>query len=155
TKDLLFENEQVPASASLADTLNKEPEHISSKDPEELIRKFREDSFFLPEQQQKLISQWCFQNPVRCFNSERYNLNLIKKYFVTHIAQSGDVKVANKTRKNNFPLSLKEYEDCQRVFRERGMKTLADWLHFYNNLAVEPFLDALESTRDFYTGLGI
>lgn len=42
TKDLLFENEQVPASASLADTLNKEPEHISSKDPEELIRKFRE-----------------------------------------------------------------------------------------------------------------
>lgn len=50
---------------------------------------------------------------------------------------------------------MKEYEDCQRVFRERGMKTLADWLHFYNNLAVEPFLDALESTRDFYTGLGI
>lgn len=42
TKDLLFENEQVPASASLADTLNKEPEHVSSKDPEELIRKFRE-----------------------------------------------------------------------------------------------------------------
>ena len=58
-------------------------------------------------------------------------------------------------RKNNFPLSLKEYEDCQRVFRERGMKTLADWLHFYNNLAVEPLLDALESTRDFYTALGI
>lgn len=42
TKDLLFENEQLPASASLADTLNKEPEHISNKDPERLIRKFRD-----------------------------------------------------------------------------------------------------------------
>lgn len=58
-------------------------------------------------------------------------------------------------QEKQFSLSLKEYEDCQRVFRERGMKTLADWLHFYNNLAVEPFLDVLESTRDFYTGLGI
>ena len=35
------------------------------------------------------------------------------------------------------------------------MKTFADWLHFYNNLDVELFLDALESIRDFYTGLGI
>jgi len=42
TEHLLFENEQLPASASLADTLNKEPEHIFSKDPEELIQKFRE-----------------------------------------------------------------------------------------------------------------
>ena len=50
---------------------------------------------------------------------------------------------------------LEEYEDCQRVFRERGMKTFAGWLHFYNNLDVEPFLDALESTQDFYTGFGI
>ena len=41
------------------------------------------------------------------------------------------------------------------MFRERGMKTFADWLQFYNNLDVEPFLEAKESTRDFYTGLGI
>lgn len=58
-----------------------------------------DDSFFPPGQQQKFISQWCFQNPVRGFNSGRYNLNLIKKYFVTHIAQSRDVKVANKQNK--------------------------------------------------------
>ena len=42
TKDLLFENEHVPVSVSLADTLNRQPEHISSKDQEGLIRKFWE-----------------------------------------------------------------------------------------------------------------
>lgn len=39
-KDLLFENEHVPIPVSLADTLNREPAHISSKDPGELIRNF-------------------------------------------------------------------------------------------------------------------
>ena len=34
TKDLRFENENVPVSVSLADTLNRNPEHICSKDPE-------------------------------------------------------------------------------------------------------------------------
>ena len=31
TKDLLFENEHVPVSVSLADTLNRQPEHTSKK----------------------------------------------------------------------------------------------------------------------------
>lgn len=76
TKDLRFENEHVPVSVSLADTLNRGPEHISSNDPEELVRKFLEglvrrcvairedmqryileDFDFLPENQQKLINQ--------------------------------------------------------------------------------------------------
>lgn len=76
TKDLWFENEHVPVSVSLADTLNRGPEHISSNDPEELVRKFLEglvrrcvairedmqryileDFDFLPENQQKLINQ--------------------------------------------------------------------------------------------------
>ena len=42
TKDLVFENEHIPVSVSLADTLNREPEHICSKNPQELLRKFRE-----------------------------------------------------------------------------------------------------------------
>ena len=58
-----------------------------------------EDFNFLPEKQIKLISQWCFQIPVVGFNSECYDLNLIKKYFVSHITQLGDVKVANKQNK--------------------------------------------------------
>ena len=35
------------------------------------------------------------------------------------------------------------------------MRTFTDWLHFYNNLDFEPFLEALESMRDSYRGLGI
>ena len=39
-KDLLFESEYVPMSVSLADILDRVPEHISSKDPKELTRRF-------------------------------------------------------------------------------------------------------------------
>lgn len=46
-------------------------------------------------------------------------------------------------------------EDCQQVFREQGMRTFTDCPKYYNNLDVEPFLEALESVRVFYTGLGI
>lgn len=40
-----------------------------------------------------------FPDPLSRFNSGPYDLNLIKKYFVSHIAQSADVKVANKQKK--------------------------------------------------------
>ena len=40
TKDQLFERKHLQVSVSLDDTLDREPEHVSSKDWEELIRKF-------------------------------------------------------------------------------------------------------------------
>ena len=57
---------------------------------------------FLSKEQQKLISKWCFQILVLGCNSGKYDLNLIKKCFVTHIAHAGDVKVANKQNKVMF-----------------------------------------------------
>ena len=57
--------------------------------------------------------------------------------------------------KNKFVLSPEEFEDCQNIFQERGMKTFADWLRYYNNLDVGPFLEALETMRGFYANLGI
>ena len=89
TKDLLFENEHTPVSASLADTLNRKPEHICSKDPQELIRKFWEanvrqgevlredikqkhiptDFELFPKKQQLPVNEWCKQIPVVGFNS--------------------------------------------------------------------------------------
>ena len=42
TQDLAFENEHIPVSVSLADTLNRKPEHICLKAPEELVQKFWE-----------------------------------------------------------------------------------------------------------------
>lgn len=82
-----------------------------STDPKELVWKFwealvqrcianhkdmqqysSEDFYFLPQQQQHLVNQWCFQFPILGFNSGCYDLNLIKKHFVTHVAQFDDVQ---------------------------------------------------------------
>ena len=57
--------------------------------------------------------------------------------------------------KNDFILSPKEYEECNPIFHERGMKTFGDWLEYYNNLDVSPFLEALQTMKSFYTGLGV
>ena len=57
--------------------------------------------------------------------------------------------------KGAYVLSLKEYDDCHRIFRERGMQTFGDWLEYYNNLDVAPFLEALQKMKEFYTGLGV
>ena len=55
--------------------------------------------------------------------------------------------------KNEFVLLLEEYEDCQQVFREQGMRTFDCWLEYYNNLDVSPFVEAQEKRRGFYSGL--
>ena len=57
--------------------------------------------------------------------------------------------------KGEYVLTLKEYDDCHRIFKERGMKTFGDWLEYYNNLDVAPFLEALQKMKEFYTSLGI
>ena len=57
--------------------------------------------------------------------------------------------------KNEYVLTLKEYDDCHRIFRERGMQTFGDWLKYYNNLDVAPFLEALQKMKAFYTDLGV
>ena len=38
--------------------------------------------------------------------------------------------------KGEYVLTLKEYDDCHRIFKERGMQTFGDWLEYYNNLDV-------------------
>ena len=241
TRDLSFESEHVPTSVSIADTLNTEPEYICSKDPEELIRLFYQslvqrsalirgdvverymppDLDSISKKQQTLISQWCNQVPVVGFNSGRYDLNLIRKYFISHLGQEDVVSAekqgqimfmkrpqflfldiinylapsitydkwvktygANQTKswllyewfdsadkldykglpqywcwysqiKNIFAPKPEEYEECKRVFQERGMQTFGDWLEYYNNLDVTPFLKKLEKMKGFYTKLGI
>ena len=71
-------------SVSLADTFDREPEHIVAKDPTEVVRKFwealvrrgevlrerirqeymPEDFELLPKKQQAIIREWCNQIPV-------------------------------------------------------------------------------------------
>ena len=57
--------------------------------------------------------------------------------------------------KGEYVLTLKEYDDCHRIFREKGMRTFGDWLEYYNNLDVAPFLEALQKMKEFYTDLGV
>ena len=57
--------------------------------------------------------------------------------------------------KGGYVLTREEWKGCQRLFKEKGMCTFADWLRYYNNLDVAPGLEALEKMRAFYTEKGI
>ena len=57
--------------------------------------------------------------------------------------------------KGEYALTQDEWEACQRLFKENGMRTFGDWLCSYNNLDVAPGLEALEKMRTFYTEKGI
>ena len=116
TRDLSYESEHVPISVSIAGTLNTEPEFICFKDPEELICLFYQslvqrsaliradveerymppDFEGLSEDQQNLIKQWCNQVPVVGFNSGRYDLHFIRKYFIIHLGQENGVLSGEK-----------------------------------------------------------
>ena len=52
-------------------------------------------------------------------------------------------------------LSEEAYRASQRIWQEKGMRTFKDLSRFHNNLDFEPFLEALGSIQDSYTGLGI
>ena len=237
------ENEHVPISVSVGDTLEREPTHICERDPEQLVRRFvkelerrgkeirkqvREefapgDIRLLPKKQREQINEWCNQVPVLGFNSGKYDLNLIKKQFVDKMVETDKrVTVAKKggktmfihtqesrfldiinyvgpgisyekwvkaygsegekswfpyewfdnpekldfpglpeyaewysALKGDYVLTLDEYARCLRRFKEKGMRTFADWLRDYNNQDVGPGLDALQRMRSFYTEKGI
>ena len=36
-----------------------------------------------------------------------------------------------------------EDKGCKRIWKEKGMRTSADWLRYYNNLDVVPFIEAV------------
>ena len=57
--------------------------------------------------------------------------------------------------KDEFTLKLSEWKACQKLFREKGMKTFKDWVRYYNNLDVAPGLEALQKMKNFYTEKGI
>jgi len=57
--------------------------------------------------------------------------------------------------KAGYVLTRDEWEGCQRLFKEKGMHTFADWPRYYNNLDVAPGLEALERMRAFYSEKGI
>ena len=161
------------------------------------------------------LQVWLHQLPVVGFNSGRYDLNVIKKFFVpllihnnaavikrqnTYMCLSTDqlkfVDICNylapgvsydkylkaygcELQKGHFPyeymddlqkledrvlppqsaffsrlknegISNDDYARCQAVWRDNGMETLREYLIWYNNRDVTPFLQAIDKQFAFY-----
>jgi G:T-mismatch repair DNA endonuclease (very short patch repair protein) len=47
-------------------------------------------------------------------------------------------------------ISNEDYEKCKSIWQEYNMKNMKDWLVYYNNLDVQPFIEALEHQFKFY-----
>jgi hypothetical protein len=55
----------------------------------------------------------------------------------------------------NCNVSETEYALCKKIWVEKRMSTLKNFLIWYNNKDVVPFLAALERQVEFYEGLGV
>ena len=171
----------------------------------------------LPKETAKSYVNWVKQVPVFGFNSGRYDINMIKEYFVKNLTSLSDVNVAKKENsymflstpnfkfldiknylapglsydawcraygcelqklafpyewfdsfdklnhkgplkyeefysslKGRITISQEEYQNFCDEFRKRGCETMKDWLKEYNLADVEPFIEALEKTREQY-----
>ena len=171
----------------------------------------------LSKETAKSYVNWVKQVPVFGFNSGRYDINMIKEYFVKNLTSLSDVNVAKKENsymflstpnfkfldiknflapglsydawcraygcelqklafpyewfdsfeklnhigpvkyeefysslKGGITISQEEYQNICDEFHKRGCETMKDWLKEYNLADVEPFIEALEKTREQY-----
>ena len=177
----------------------------------------KEERVRLPKETTKSYVNWVKQVPVFGFNSGRYDINMIKEYFVKNLSEISDVNVAKKENsymflstpnfkfldiknylapglsydawcraygcelqklafpyewfdsfnklnhkgpvkyeefysslKGGITISQEEYQNFCDEFRKRGCETMKDWLKEYNLADVEPFIEAIEKTREQY-----
>ena len=79
------------------------------------------------------IRDWCNIIPVLGFNSGKYDLNVIKKYFVTHIGAEKQVTVAKKQGRimflspSNFKFLGTSYEKWVKTY---GSSQTKSWLPY-------------------------
>ena len=55
----------------------------------------------------------------------------------------------------NKNITAEDYAYCQKIWKEEHMTTMKDYLIWYNNRDVVPFLEALEKQFNFYKQLGV
>ena len=55
----------------------------------------------------------------------------------------------------NSNITEEEYKYCQEVWEKEEMRTMRDFLTWYNNLDVTPFIEALDKMKAFWKGHGI
>ena len=107
TDDLTHLSRYIPISVAIDDTLSKEPVYLVDENPKRLIKRFIEvltekqeaiaadalrqhpypsDFQMLPGEVQKQWRQWVNQVPVIGFNGGKYDLNMVKAYFVKKVS---------------------------------------------------------------------
>ena len=127
TDDLTYLSMHIPISVAVHDTLGKEPVHLVGKNPKCFIKRFIEvltekqeaiaadalkqhpypsDFQMLPGEVQKQWRQWVNQGSVIGFNSGKYDLNMVKEYFVEDINYNKEVEY------NEDVFAAKEKNDC-------------------------------------------
>ena len=128
TEELTINSKHVPVSVAINDNLTFEPVCIIERHPEILIMKFmgklvkrqkaiadvvrqeytkeismsKDGRVHLPIKTQTQLDSWINKVPVFGFNSGRYDLNMIKKYFVGDLTEISDVNVAKKENSYMF-----------------------------------------------------
>ena len=125
TEELVITSRHVPVSVAINDNLTNEPVFIVDQDPGNLINSFMEElkkrQIKIAQMVESLYPQpesddddgeekkenpiwrnWVNQVPVFGFNSGRYDLNMIKEYFVKNLAIISDVNVAKKENSYMF-----------------------------------------------------
>ena len=134
TEDLTICSKHVPLSVAVNDNLTNTPTFLVDKDPEKLIAKFVKELIkrqpnnaekvemlylspeypdyktfvHLPKQVLDNWKSWVKQVPVFGFNSGKYDISMIKNYFVKNLA-SISVTVAKKENRYMF-LTLPEFK---------------------------------------------
>ena len=106
TDDLTIDSQHIPVSVAINDNLTNQPIFLEDSDPEVLIQEFMEEilrrqelisekvKHMFPMQDKESIpklvrnrwSTWVKQVPVLGFNSGKYDINMIKEYFVRELA---------------------------------------------------------------------
>ena len=107
TDEQTYLSRHIPISIAVHDALSKEPAYLVDENPKRLIKRFVEvltekqeaivadalrqhpypsDFQMLPGELQQQWRQWVNQVPVICFNSGKYDLNMMKEYFVKKIS---------------------------------------------------------------------
>ena len=126
TEELVIKSKHVPVSVAINDNLTFEPVFIVHRTPWVLLMKFMEeltrrqkviaecvgsrysitfckdDRVYLPYKVQNQWDSWVKKVPVFGFNSGRYDLNMIKEYFVRDLTEISDVNVAKKENSYMF-----------------------------------------------------
>ena len=129
TDDLTYLSRHIPVSVAINDSLSGEPVYLVNSNPDELIKNFMQvlerkrkaivevverekpypsDFEMLPVKVQEQWKQWVEQVPVFGFNSGKYDINMIKKYFVKTM---GDDKIFVAKKENDYMfMTTKQYK---------------------------------------------